>query len=76
MITYNGEDFPTRELDLGDYGEVTIALLHLNACLLDENGEITGDDEIAIDECIFYYCNSDEWKMDDQTLITYLKTIL
>lgn len=75
MIEYRGIEYPTRELDMGEpEGIVTLALTALQDEILDMD-EVR-DDAVYLDEQIFFYLNKEEWEMDNQTLITYLKTVL
>ena len=77
-ITFEGIEYPTREIIVtinGDKYQYTVAPIELEYALMDDEGdylEYKNDETKTIDDGIYYYCTSDEWVMDDETLGEYL----
>lgn len=69
-IEYKGVKYPIRELFLDKLkGWRTVAQIELEEALFTKThryrDKLAGD----IDDTIWYYCDKDEWKMDNKTLI-------
>ena len=77
-ITFEGIEYPTREIIVtinGDKYQYTVAPIELEYALMDDEGdylEYKNDEAKAIDESIYYYCDSEEWCMSAENLGKYL----
>lgn len=77
MIVYNGIEYPTRELDMGEpQGVVTVSTLQLQLEMIDGEYEEIRPDAEVIDEQLFWFCNEEEWELSDEKLIIYIKNLL
>ncbi len=76
MIVYNGIEYPTRELVMGDGEWITVAPLTLQNAIMTDEGEVVGYEQEVIDGEVFWYCNEEEWELPDDKLIMYIKNIL
>lgn len=78
MVIFQGIEYPTREIIVtidGDKYQYTVAPIELEYALMDDDGhhlEYKNDEAKAIDESIYYYCDSAEWCMSDENLGKYL----
>lgn len=77
-ITFEGIEYPTREIFVtidGDKYQYIVAPIELEYALMDDDEDYLkykNDEAKTIDDGIYYYCTSDEWVMDDETLGRYL----
>ena len=68
MITYQNRKFETRELDLHDWGLVTVSTTSLGDLLFnDETGYPSKEAEV-IDENIFFFVAENEINLSDKEL--------
>lgn len=75
-IEYKGKQFPLRWLhDKKDERDYAVAQLILQEAISNKDGEIKRGCD-SIDEQIWYYCDTDEWKMDEKQLLSYIKYLL
>jgi hypothetical protein len=67
-IEFNTKKFKIREIDLPEFGNVSISTTSLNQLLLKEDGSYTSDEAIKIDEQIFYFVEENEIELPEEKL--------
>jgi len=73
MIQFQNKEFPTRVLNLPEFGEVLISTTSLNDLLLRDD-DYTSDEASAIDEEIFYFVEEEQIKLSYDNIIKLLST--
>lgn len=74
MVIFQGIEYPTKEIVVtinGDEYQYIVAPIELEEALMNDDG-YQNDEAKAIDESIYYYCDSEEWCMSDENLGKYL----
>ena len=54
MIHFQNNDFPTRTIELPNFGKVLISITSLNDSLLNDDS-YDSDEAMIVDEAIFYF---------------------
>jgi hypothetical protein len=54
-ITFNGKAYPTREINLPNYGYVLISISELNSLLINDKGDYESAQAKEIDQLIYYF---------------------
>lgn len=68
-VTYKGKEFPVRDILLSkQQGYRRVAQVELEDAITTVSGRIRSDAE-EIDTGIWYYCDKEEWSLDDRSLI-------
>lgn len=67
-ITFENFEYPIREIDLPEFGNVTISTLNLSNKLLNENSQYVSDKAQLIDEKIFYYLEPEQIELSDKKI--------
>jgi len=67
-ITYNGIDYPTRNIFLRLYGQILISTTELNDALVDCCGAYRSKEANRVDEQICYFVKPDEIFMEEGKL--------
>lgn len=67
-IEFNTKKFVIREIDLPEFGNVTISTTSLNQLLLKEDGSYASDEAIKVDEQIFYFVEKNEIELPEEEL--------
>jgi len=80
-IVYRGKEYPVRRINIGLDTEniVNVAQHQLEEALSDECPfavTMNDDGAIEIDDMICWYCNDEEWKLNNEQLAKYIKRIL
>lgn len=55
MIQFNNKTYPSRFIDIPEYGEVVISVYSLNEVLLNDSNNYISEEARLIDETIFYF---------------------
>ena len=66
MITFQGYEYPTREIEIREFGDVTIATKSLSEALIPSDlGHYVSDEARAIDEEIFFFVDDEDINSKD-----------
>ena len=68
-IKFQNRTFPLRELEFTKYNNVVISTIELNNLLMTNTGGFVSEEAEAIDECIYYYVESNQLSLSDKQLI-------
>ncbi len=68
MITYQNRKFETRELDLHDWGLVTVSTTSLGDLLFNNETGYPSKEAEVIDETIFFFVAENEIYLSDKEL--------
>lgn len=68
MITFQNQKFKTRELDLHDWGLVTISTTPLSDLLFNDETGYPSKEAQLIDETIFFFVAENEIDLSDKEL--------
>ncbi len=70
FVEFKGQRYPTRILDIPDYGEQVVSVETLEDALFNENGEYVSKSARAIDDEIFFYATDEDFtERSDESLI-------
>lgn len=67
-IEFNNHKFPIREIEINEYGDVTISTTLLNYELMREDGSYSCEKARYIDEQIFYFVEPEEINYSEQRI--------
>jgi hypothetical protein len=67
MIHFQNISYPTRSVELADYGEILISITSLNDILLKDDDYVS-DEARYIDEQIFYFAEDEQINLSDDEL--------
>lgn len=75
-ITFQNQEFKTREIELPEFGQVLLSTISLNQLLMNENGGYTSDLAEKFDEKIFFYVDDKEINLSETELINVINSEL
>lgn len=77
MITYKKKSYPTRTIGVDFSGiKVNVEVAQQSLWNVIQNDVEVGQKEAtAIDDHIMYYCNAEEWEMNDRQLTNLLYSL-
>ena len=69
-VTYRGKSYMVRTINVPKWGRgLTIGTVELQLALQKKNGDMKGEVEEQIDNCIFYYCTKEQMEtLSDEEL--------
>ena len=76
MIKFNGKEYPTKLLNIPDFGEKLVSVESLEETLFDAEGFYVSDEAQVIDEKIFFYVPDDVIHHDKESLIEFIEEIV
>lgn len=68
-ITFNGKAYPTKEINLPNYGNVLISISELNSLLINDKGGYASAQAKEIDQQIYYYVEPEELLLPEEKLV-------
>ena len=76
MIKFDGKEYPTKLLNIPDFGERLVSVESLEKSLHDAKGFYVSDEAEAIDEKILIYVPDDVINLDDESLTEFIEEIV
>ncbi|MBR1695748.1 MAG: hypothetical protein IJ709_10180 [Selenomonas sp.] len=76
MIKFNGKEYPTKMLDIPDFGERLVSIESLEKSLFDTKGFYVSTEAQIVDEKIFFYVPDDVIDDDDERLTEFIEEIV
>ena len=73
-ITFQNQEFKTREIELPKFGQVLLSTISLNQLLMKKNGGYTSDLAETLDEKIFFYVEDSEIDLSETELINVINS--
>ncbi len=72
MIGFDGKEYPTKQLNIPDFGKRLVSVESLEKSLMDAEGFYVSDEALAIDEKIFFYVPDDIINLDEKNLVDFI----
>ena len=76
MIEFDGKEYPTKLLNIPNFGEKLISVESLEESLHDAEGFYVSDEARVVDEKIFFYVPDDVIDDDDESLTEFIEEIV
>ena len=76
MIEFNGKEYPTKLLDIPNFGEKLVSVESLEESLHDAEGFYVSDEAQVVDEKIFFYVPDNVIDDDDESLTEFIEEIV
>ena len=76
MIKFDGKEYPTKLLNIPNFGEKLISVESLEESLHDAEGFYVSDEARVVDEKIFFYVPDDVIDDDDESLTEFIEEIV
>lgn len=76
MIEFNGKEYPTRQLNIPNFGEKLVSVESLQKSLHDTKGFYISDEAEVIDEKILIYIPDDIINDDEKSLVEFIEEIV
>lgn len=76
MIKFNGKEYPTRQLNIPNFGEKLVSVESLEKSLYDAEGFYVSDEANEVDEKIFFYVPDDVIDDDDESLAEFIEEVV
>ena len=72
-VTFQGKNYPVKEIEVGNYGIHRISTISLEDKLLKADGNYVSDEARIVDNDIFYYMNDDRFDdISDEAIEAWL----
>lgn len=76
MIEFNGKKYPTKQVNIPEFGERLVSVESLEESLMDAEGFYVSDKAQVIDEKIFFYVPDDVINEDEKSLVEFIEDCL
>ncbi len=76
MIEFNGKEYPTKLLDIPNFGEKLISVESLEKTLFDTEGFYVSDEARVIDEKIFFFVPDDIIDEDEKEIAEFVEEVV
>ena len=76
MIKFDGKEYPTKLLNIPNFGEKLISVESIEESLHDAEGFYVSDEARVVDEKIFFYVPDDVIDDDDESLTEFIEEIV
>jgi len=76
MIKFNGKEYPTKLLNVPDFGERLVSVESLEKSLMDAEGFYVSDEAQVVDEKIFFYVPDDVIDLDEKGLVDFIMEVM
>ena len=76
MIEFDGKEYPTKLLNIPDFGERLVSVESLEKSLFDAEGFYVSDEAQVVDEKIFFYVPDNIIDEDEKTIVEFVDECL
>ena len=76
MIEFDGKEYPTKLLDIPDFGEKLVSIESLQKSLHDAEGFYVSDEARVVDEKIFFFVPDNAIDEDEKALTEFVDECL